>query len=144
MLLAGLAACVIPFQAVVNGRLGQTLHYPLYAAFWSFLGGTIALVILVLTTTPGIPTWPKGAYTPWFYFIGGPLGVVFVTTVLIVTPKIGPANVLTCTVAGQLVMAMIIDHFGILGVKVIPFSPYRIFGCLLLLVGVYLIQFRPS
>ncbi|TWT63430.1 hypothetical protein Pan54_41830 [Rubinisphaera italica] len=142
MLIAGLAAAVIPFQAVVNGRLGRALEHPLYAAFFSFLGGTIALTILVLATTPGIPSWPKENPTPWFYFIGGLLGVVFVTTILIVTPQIGPANVLAATVVGQLTMAIIIDHFGILGVPIIPVSLPRLLGVLMLFGGLLLIQTR--
>lgn len=142
MLVASMAAFVIPFQAIVNGRLGIALNNPLYAAFFSFLGGTVALSILLLVTTPGIPAWPQNAVLPWYLFIGGLFGVVFVTTVLVVTPKIGPANVLAATVVGQLFMAIIIDHFGILGVPVIPVSLPRILGCLMLLGGLLLIQSR--
>ncbi len=142
MLVASMAAFVIPFQAIVNGRLGIALNNPLFAAFFSFLGGTVALSILLLVTTPGIPSWPQDATIPWYLFIGGLFGVVFVTTVLVVTPKIGPANVLAATVVGQLFMAIIIDHFGILGVPVIPVSLPRVLGCLMLLGGLLLIQSR--
>ncbi len=142
MLIAALAATVIPFQAIVNGRLGQTLANPFFAAFISFLGGTLALAVLVLLTTPGIPQWPKESPVPLHLMTGGFYGVVFVTVVLILVPRIGAANVLAAAITGQLIMSIIIDHFGILGVPHLPVTVTRAFGCLMLLAGLLLIQMK--
>jgi len=142
MLIAALAATVIPFQAIVNGRLGQTLAHPFFAALISFLGGTLALIVLVLITTPGIPAWPKTQPVPWHLMTGGLYGVIFVTVVLVLVPRIGTANVLASAIAGQLVMSMIIDHYAILGVPHLPISFPRILGCLMLLGSLYLIQMK--
>ncbi|MCA8986979.1 MAG: DMT family transporter [Planctomycetaceae bacterium] len=140
LILAAVASFVIPFQAIINGRLGQSLDHRLYAAFFSFVGGTTTLIILVLCTTPGIPRWPAQTSIPWYYFTGGLLGVVFVTTVLTVTPKIGAGNVVAATVVGQLIMAMIIDHFGIMGVEPFRIGWSRLAGAALLIAGVILIH----
>lgn len=141
-MIAALAATVIPFQAIVNGRLGQSLGNPFFAAFISFLGGTLALAVLVLLTTPGIPVWPKENPIPWYLLTGGLYGVVFVTIVLVLVPKIGTANVLAAAIAGQLIMSIIIDHFGILGVPHLPITLTRAFGCFMLLASMVLIQMK--
>lgn len=144
MLVAFLAACVIPCQAIVNGRLGQLLQNPLLAALVSFVVGTITLTVLVLISTPGLPEWPTQVSIPWYLLSGGLFGVIFVTVVLMLVPEIGTANLLAATVAGQLVMAMLIDHFAWLGVPRYPISPARVLGCLMLLGGLLLIQWRSG
>ncbi|MBR9803458.1 DMT family transporter [bacterium] len=142
MLLAAIAACVIPLQAVVNGRLGQILQNPFLAALVSFTGGTIALVVILLITTPGIPTWPDSASPPWYLLTGGFFGVVFVTAILVLVPHIGTANLLAASVAGQLITAIIIDHYGLLGLPQQAISLSRVAGCLLLIGGLLLIQWK--
>jgi len=144
MLVAFLAAGVIPYQAIVNGRLGQLLQNPLLAALVSFVVGTITLLTLLLVVTPGLPSWPANVSVPWHLLTGGLCGVIFVTVVLILVPKIGTANLLAATVAGQLVMAMLIDHFAWLGVPRYPISPARVLGCLMLMGGLLLIQWRSG
>lgn len=136
------ASTLIPFQAIVNGRLGIALENPFFAAWISFLGGSITLTFLTLIYSFGLPEWPTGKPMPWYLFTGGLIGTVFVTTVLVVVPKIGTANVVAATVLGQLAMSVIIDHYGIAGVLQRPTGPARIVGCLLLLAGVFLIQYE--
>ncbi|MBL4883392.1 MAG: DMT family transporter [Planctomycetaceae bacterium] len=142
MLIAAMASMVIPFQAIVNARLGQTLANPFFAALVSFLGGTLALIVLVLVTTPGIPAWPKETPVPWYLMTGGLYGVVFVTVVLVLVPRIGTVNVLAAGIAGQLIMSIIVDHFGILGVPHLPITLPRMIGCLTLLGSLFLIQMK--
>jgi len=43
-------------------------------------------------------------------------------------------------IAGQMIVTLIIDHFGLLGVPVKEISPIRIGGILLITVGVVLIR----
>ncbi len=76
---AALAAVIIPFQAIINGRLGQLVQNPLLAALISFTGGTLVLGLMLVLTTPGIPAIPPGVRPPWYLFTGGLLGAVFVT-----------------------------------------------------------------
>lgn len=140
MAVAMLAAAGTPVQAIINGRLGQLLNNPLLAALVSFIGGTLTLSVLVLVTTPGLPALPPGGSLRWYLFTGGLFGAIFVTTVLILVPRIGTANLIAATITGQLVASLIIDHFGWLNVPQNSISTTKIAGCLLLLVGVLLIQ----
>lgn len=138
--IAMLAAGIIPIQAIVNGRLGQEVQNPLLAALISFAGGTIALGLLLVVSTRGLPTVPQGAELPWFLWTGGLLGAVFVTVVLILVPKIGTANVLAAAIVGQLLMSLVVDHYSLLGVPQSSISLAKIGGVLLLVTGMLLIQ----
>jgi transporter family-2 protein len=140
MLVAALAACVIPFQAIINGRLGQSVQNPLLASLISFTTGTVALAVVLLATTPGWPSLPADPSRSWSLFTGGLLGAVFVTAVLVLVPRIGTANVLAASIVGQLVMSLIIDHFGLLGIPQQGLSGVRLLGGTLLVLGMLLIQ----
>jgi transporter family-2 protein len=143
MLVAAVCAVVIPIQAIVNGRLGQLLANPLLAALTSFLTGGMALLVVALGVTRGIPTLPKGLTIgdiPPYLLTGGCLGAVYVTVVLTLVPRIGAANVVAAGLVGQLITSVIIDHYAILGVPQSSVSLPRLLGCALLLAGMLLIQ----
>ncbi len=140
MFLAGLSATVIPLQSIINGRLGVLTDNRFFAALVSFAGGTVALGIILCITSKGIPVLPPGVKIPWYLCTGGLFGAVFVTAVLTLVPQIGTAKVLAAAIVGQMVMSLIIDHFGILNVPKDPVSLTKVVGCLLLIGGTVLIQ----
>jgi transporter family-2 protein len=59
---------------------------------------------------------------------------------LYLMPVVGVANMLAAAIVGQLVASILIDHFGLLGGMRISINPSRIFGVVLLFVGLYFIQ----
>lgn len=67
------------------------------------------------------------------------MGVYYVLTVILSVPKIGTANVLTLIVAGQLLTAIAIEHFGWLHATPHPINTWRILGACLIVAGVYLV-----
>jgi len=140
MLFAAMAAFVIPVQAIVNGRLGIEIENRILAALISFAGGTAVLALLLVIAPGGIPSVERFKQLPWFLFTGGLLGAIFVTVVLSLVPQIGTAKVLAAAIVGQLVMAVIIDHFGAMNVPKDPVNWYKIAGCVLLVGGTILIQ----
>lgn len=144
MLIAMCAGGLVPFQTIVNSRLGVILQHRLLAAVISFTGGFVALVIIMLIASKGMPKWPAGAITPWYLYSGGFIGAVFVFTLLSLGPKIGVANVMTAAILGQLVVAVVVDHFGrSFGMPFFPVSGIRLLGLGLMMAGVLLIQYRP-
>lgn len=143
MLLAALSAAVIPFQAIINGRLGQMVANPLLVAFISFAGGTLTLALILVATTPGLPRLPvdlSWSEIPPYLLTGGLLGCVFVTAVLMLVPRIGAANVLAAAIVGQLLMSVVIDHFGLLNIPQSPISWTKLAGCGMLVAGMLVIQ----
>ena len=61
----------------------------------------------------------------WYYLIGGLLGAVYVTTVLITVRTLGAGGVTAATIAGQLTMSVVLDRLGILGLAQRGLTPGR-------------------
>jgi bacterial/archaeal transporter family-2 protein len=139
-LLSIAAGVAVAFQTGVNSQLRTDTNNPVLTALISFAVGTLALLVLYFLFFRQAPTFPATTDFQWWKFTGGLLGVCYVTAVVIAAPRIGAANALAFIVGGQFISAIIIDHFGLMRLPVTPVSMYRIFGILLLLAGVYLIQ----
>ena len=75
----------------------------------------------------------------WYYLTGGLLGAVYVTSVLVTVRSLGAGGVTAATIAGQLTLSVIVDHFGWLGVERQPISAGRVAGIVLLVAGVALV-----
>ena len=83
---------LIAIQGAANSALGKHLEEPLHAALISFGSGFILLLVLTLTHTEGLPDISKVAAAPKVTLIGGALGVVYVTSMILFVPKIGVAS----------------------------------------------------
>lgn len=136
------AGACIAIQAPINAQLGRLLGgAPTVAAGISFLAGAIVLGVLsfLLIRTEGrTPDW--SAPTPWLYFAGGCLGAVYVTTAVVLTPRIGAAAVMAFAVTGQLLAGVIIDRIGFLGVAVREITAGRLAGAMMLIAGAIMIR----
>src|SRR5699024_5870937 len=109
------------------------------ASLISFTIGTIALFILTLifNRTLKMKTYDqqKGKLKP-IYFIGGILGVIFVTTNIILMPHLGAALTTIIVMLGQMLMGIIIDHFGLLGTYVNKITKRKIVGIVAMMIGI--------
>jgi transporter family-2 protein len=140
-LLGVLAGAFIAIQAPINAQLARGLGVPVAAAAISFLAGAIVLGIVTFFTTraQGIAIdWRAPA--PWLFVAGGALGAVYVTSSVLLTPRIGAAALMAFLVAGQLLAGMFVDRIGFLGVAVREISMGRIVGAALLLAGALMIR----
>lgn len=141
MLVAVIVGMGIPLQGAINAQMGKALQNPLMATFVSFTGGLLAIALILLVTTPGLPAWEASRNTPWYFYCGGLPGVVFVTTTLLLFPRIGATNALAGFLVGQFLASMAFDHFGWLGVAERPITPVRFFGVALLIGGMLLVAY---
>jgi transporter family-2 protein len=132
-------AC-LPIQAGVNSALRFHLGRPEIAALVSFSVGFLALLVWVLVTRQPWPSAAQAGRAPWWVWTGGVIGAFYVTTVVLLTPRLGVAATLAISIAGQMVTAVALDHYGALGVPLRAFSPGRALGAALLVAGVVLIR----
>ncbi|MFD2574417.1 DMT family transporter [Spirosoma soli] len=137
--LAFLTGLAVTVQGGVNANLRQAMNNPLLAAAISFGSGFLALILVLLTSSPAIPTLDTVRQVSWWKWTGGVIGAVYVTTVIISVPKIGTANLVSLSVAGQLLAAIVLDHFGLLGFTLHPANGWRLLGVALIMVGVLLV-----
>ncbi|MBC8109756.1 MAG: DMT family transporter [Verrucomicrobia bacterium] len=139
-LLPLIAGITITVQAAVNNQLRQAVDSPLVSAFISFLVGTVILGLVVLFTQQKLPSVSQLSRIEVYKFAGGLLGAYFVTSAILVAPKIGVTNMSVLVISGQLLMALLFDYFGWLGFKPNPISLNKIIGIFLSLIAVYLIN----
>ena len=129
----------LALQVGMNAQLRRTLHGANVAALVSFLVGTTALVGLLLvtrTTLPGRDAWSSVPLWAWF---GGLFGAFYVAISTVVASELGAASLLALALIGQLTMALVVDHYGWLGLPVNPITWTRVAGIVVLGVGVWLV-----
>ena len=142
-LLGILAGAVVATQASINAELARGLGSPFAAAATSFLSGTVllALVTAIVAQASGASI---GWRVPplWLFIVGGALGAAFVTSGIILIPRMGAAATMAFIVAGQLMAGMLLDRIGFMGMAVREITLGRISGAIMLLAGALLIRFH--
>jgi transporter family-2 protein len=108
------------------------------AALISFVVGTAALIVYAGMSRLPMAGLRTAALAPWWAWLGGLFGALYVVAAILVTPRLGAASLVAVTVTGQLIAALVMDHFGWLGLPLQPFSGTRVLGALLLMGGVVL------
>ncbi len=139
-LLVVFIGCFLAIQGSINTQLTTYLKHPIQGALVNFVVGATTLLALNFIFKTQIPDWAHLKTAPWYLFVGGLMGALFVSSVIFFIPKIGVTTVLAASIAGQLIAASLIDHFGFFGLSAHPVSISRILGILLMLVGIFLIQ----
>jgi len=134
-----IAGIMMTVQSGINSQLRAAIQHPLLAALISFLSGTAALIIMVMLSKQAIPTLQTFGGISWYKWIGGLLGAFVVTVTLVSVSRIGAANMFVLIIAGQLITAVIMDHFGLLGLQQSTITLQKTIGVLLLVGGVYLV-----
>ncbi|MEA3079972.1 MAG: bacterial/archaeal transporter family-2 protein, partial [Sphingomonadales bacterium] len=111
MMLVLVAGGMIALQAPTNAILSRAGESPVLAALISFVVGTAGLLVVWLAGG-NRPRPSAFAGLPWYAWIGGLYGATFVAVAAFAAPRIGLASLITIGIAGQIVMAMALDHFG--------------------------------
>ncbi len=127
-------------QGSINAHLSSFLKHPLQASLTNFLVGTIILILLNVILRTSMPALSDMKRIPWYLFLGGVIGAMFVTSVVLLIPRIGVTTMLAASIAGQLIIAAVIDHFGFFNVAEHPISLSRTAGIAMLIAGILLIQ----
>ena len=126
-------------QVGMNSQLRRTLHNANTAALISFLVGTIGLIALLVVTRTEMPSRDSFASVPLWAWFGGLLGAFYVASSTVVAAQLGTTSLLALALLGQLATALIIDHYGWLGLPEHPITLIRLAGVGLLGAGVWLI-----
>ncbi len=139
--LAAAAGVLVGMQAPVNSRLGRNIG-SVQAATFSFVVGTVALVLVATLFYGGLGSFAQAAKAPAWAWVGGLLGAVYVTVAIFTVRTLGVSGLTALVIAGQLTAAVIIDRFGLLGISRQPIATTRLVGLVLLVVGVALVVRR--
>jgi len=139
IILMAVGGAAVAIQPSLNARLAEKTGF-LQAATISFAVGT--LVLLLISLSSGHGNFRRILEADWWQLTGGFFGAFFVTMTIVGVPRIGTTAVLALTIVSQLLAGLVMDHYGLLGMRVIPIDLKRLLGITFLLVGVFLIYRR--
>jgi transporter family-2 protein len=127
----------VGLQAPLINMIGLRLGI-MESVFIAHLGGAIFSAIPLLIARGGnLMQWRS---VPWYALIAGLFGLVITVAINITIPRLGATTTIVLVVVGQLIIGMVIDHFGLLDTTVRVFTPSRLVGIVVLLLGTYLIM----
>src|SRR3982751_5352761 len=136
MLMTLLVGALMPVQAILNTRLGRQIGGPLMGSLMSFFVGLICLFILNLAINYSAVTQLKPSTTgPWYIWLGGLLGAIFVGYITWVNQRQGMALTFALVVSGQIFISLIIDHYGLLGSTIKQITMEKAVGAVLIVAG---------
>ena len=134
LLLAG--GAVLAAQSSINGRLGA--HTGVLESAWlTFAVGAVLTFLLVLFFEPShdatlfsVPKWQ---------LTGALFGGVDMLAIVFAVPRVGTAAATVAVISGQLLMSLLIDHFGWLNNAERALDGSRYLAMVLLLLAIVLI-----
>ena len=135
IILIGLAGGVAvglqgPMASMISQRLGI-----FESVFIVHVGGALIAVLPMIFLGSKLSQWRS---LPWYTLGAGMFGLIVIGAISYMIPRAGVAASIITVVAGQLLVSVILDHFGLLGATVRPLDMTRVLGMAVLLVGVWL------
>ncbi|PCI05152.1 MAG: hypothetical protein COB78_00590 [Hyphomicrobiales bacterium] len=133
---------LIPIHAGMNAGLSQVAGHSFWATILSFGVSFACLALVVILFQPTLPTWTSLTAAPFWVWFGGAIGVVYVIATMMLAPRLGAARFIAAIVAGQMIMALLIDHFGLIGFPRHAVDLSRILGTVFVIGVVVAMQFN--
>jgi len=137
-ILATLAAgALVAAQPPANSELAKQVG-TLGAALVS-IGISLVLVAALVIVTGGVGQLGELSDFRLEHALGGIAGAAIVTVSLITVRELGAGGVVAATVCSQLIVSMVLDRLGVLGLAQTEITPARVIGVVLLLGGTFLL-----
>lgn len=136
VILIGLVGGVaVGIQAPLSSMISQRLGI-MESVFIVHIGGALAALIPLLIYGGGkLAQWRS---VPWYALSAGAFGLVVISTMVYMIPRVGVASALIILLAGQIFIGTILDHFGLLGAVEKPLDITRVIGLSVVLAGAWL------
>jgi transporter family-2 protein len=135
IIIAAIGGTAITLQGQFMGLMDKTIG-TMESVFITYAGGGLIAGILMLALRGGnLKAWHS---VPWYALMAGIVGLVIVGTIGYTVPRLGLTRAFTIIIAAQLIVAALLDHFGLLGAATRPMDLSRLLGIGILVLGVWL------
>ena len=124
----------IATQAPINARLGTFVGDPVATAAISFFVGFVVLGAIA-AARGAVPVPADLAGAPWWAWIGGALGAIYVWAAIWSVGVLGVVTLVAALIFGQLAAALILDATGAFGLQVREISWTRMAAVALVAAG---------
>src|SRR5262249_24970735 len=106
------------------------------------------VVVLICATSLWLATGAKTTFfstsASWTLYLGGVFGFIIIAAAVLVFPRLGAAYAIALMVCGQCLAAMIIDHYGLMGMEKNPATLQRAIGVAFVVGGVAVFRLSSS
>lgn len=134
-----LAGSMLAMQSVLNATMGKKVGILGSLVVMTVIGLSMTLVFIALfPSSSNLRALP--GKREWYLYLGAVMGFVIMLIPIFLVPRIGATSTLTALVMGQLTLALIVDHYGLLSTPQISINLARLLGVALLILGAYLIS----
>lgn len=119
-----------PMASMISQRMGM-----MESIFIVHAGGAMAVLIPLIVFGSRLGQWRS---VPWYTLGAGAFGLIVISSMSYMIPRIGIAGALITLLAGQLLVGSLVDHFGWLGVTQRAVDLPRMIGLAVVMLGVWL------
>lgn len=133
-----LAGAANPFQSATNAELNKQMGRPIWAGLTVYITGLLGLLVIQIFARQAFPSGKLGA-VHWWAWTGGFISIAATMAGLMLAQKMGSALFTGLSLTAAVITAVMLDQFGIAGMKQHTASPLRLLGCGLLVGGIWLV-----
>jgi bacterial/archaeal transporter family-2 protein len=138
-LLAILVGALIPVQAAANAALSRALGgHPAVVALLLFVVATLVSLVAIPLSGAPLPTGGQLRGAPWWSYTGGLIVAAYVLAITVLAARLGVGTAVVLIVSGQVLGALLIDHYGLMRSQSFPLTPVRTIGAGLMIAGAFL------
>ena len=134
-----IAGAAMSIQGVFNTRLSEKIG--LYESN-TFVQGTAFVLSLIVLLFMGNGNFKAIADVNKLYLLGGAIGIVITITVMLGIKDLSPTASISIILISQLVVAAIIDRFGLFGTQQADFHWTKYVGLAMMIGGVILFKIK--
>jgi bacterial/archaeal transporter family-2 protein len=135
-----ISGALIPVQASTNAAFSKAIGNPIITALMVFVVGLVGVFGYILIMRVPFPEIMQLKSAPAYGYLGGLIIAFYVIIITFVIPRIGVAPAIGLIVTGQIIAAILIDHFGWFDVAVRSLDLKRTIGMVCMILGVYLVM----
>lgn len=132
---AVLMGLLLTWQSPVNAEAARRFGSPVLAGMLSIGGSFLLLTLFALFTVRSLPSAASLAAMPWWAWIGGITGAVFIIGAIFVVQRTGNFVLVASVIAGQMIGALAADKFGLWGLPQVEINATKIAAVGLVLAG---------
>lgn len=139
-LIALLSGALMSIQGVFNTQVTKTTGMWVSNGWVQFSAFLFCVLVWLLAGRDSVMTLTK--VEPKYVLLGGVIGAGITWTVIKSMEQLGPAKAVLLIVITQVIVAYLIELFGMFGVEKEPFAWRKILGMLIALVGVAIFEWK--
>lgn len=142
MISALISGALMSIQGVFNTGASKESGQWLVNTFVQFTGFLVCFAIWFLTERADHSFLELLLVKKKYMLLGGVIGAFITFTVIRAMAGLGPAKAALLIVISQIIVAYLIELFGLFGVERSPFLWRKLFGALLAVAGIVLFQWE--